>query len=112
MNKIEEIRTEIRKIAEHPTLTNEAVKQLNELYGAEQCLMSLEYKQPLSAASEETDGKVEIFTTLVQYQNEHSIVNLKKLCNEVAEFCLAIYASTQSDEERKAYKDMVDKVRK
>lgn len=51
-----------------------------------------------------------IFPALHKYKTEHSIDNLKKLCVEVAEFCRAIYASTQNEAERKIYLDMLDKI--
>jgi hypothetical protein len=53
---------------------------------------------------------VDIFPALHKYKTEHSIDNLKKLCVEVAEFCRAIYASTQNEAERKIYRDMLDKI--
>ena len=61
---------------------------------------------------EETPETSEIFPALKKYRTEHSLVNLQKLCVEVAEFCWAIYASTQSDEERKVYKNMLEKLNK
>lgn len=54
----------------------------------------------------------EIFPSLEKYRTEHNAINLQKLCVEVAEFCRAIYASTQSDEERKVYKSMIEKLNK
>jgi hypothetical protein len=54
----------------------------------------------------------DIFPALYKYKKEHNIVNLQKLCVEIAEFCLQIYASTQSDEERKVYKSMLEKLNK
>lgn len=53
------------------------------------------------------------FPTLNKYKKEHTLINLQKLCIEVADFCLAIYASTQSDEERTVFKKMlVEKLNK
>lgn len=54
----------------------------------------------------------DIFPALHKYKKEHNIVNLQKLCVEIAEFCSQIYASTQSDEERKVYKSMLEKLNK
>jgi hypothetical protein len=53
---------------------------------------------------------VDIFPALHKYQIEHSTVNLQKLCNEVSSFCRAIYASTQNDDERTIYNNMVHKL--
>lgn len=54
----------------------------------------------------------EYFPALQKYKNEHNIPNLKKLCVEVLEFCRAIYASTQSPEERQVYREFVEKLNK
>lgn len=54
----------------------------------------------------------DIFPSLYKYKSEHSTLNLQKLCTEIAEFCLTLYASTQSDEERKIFKAMVEKLPK
>lgn len=62
--------------------------------------------------TEEYKEAVDIFPALHKYKKEHSVVNLQKLCVEIAEFCLTLYASTQSDEERKVFKAMVEKLNK
>ena len=51
-----------------------------------------------------------IFPALHKYKSEHNTANLQKLCVEVADFCRAIYASTQNEEERRIYKDMLAKL--
>ena len=38
--------------------------------------------------------------------------NLQKLCVEIAQFCRAVYASTQNEQERKIYFDMLEKLNK
>ena len=55
---------------------------------------------------------VSIFPALHKYKNEHTTDNLKKLCVEIAEFCRAVYASTQNEAERKIYFDMLEKLNK
>ena len=52
----------------------------------------------------------DIFPALQKYKNEHSIVNLQKLCVEISEFCRSVYASTRSDDERKIYRAMIEKL--
>ena len=42
----------------------------------------------------------------------HTTDNLKKLCVEIAQFCRAVYASTQNEAERKIYFDMLEKLNK
>ena len=38
--------------------------------------------------------------------------NLQKLCVEIAQFCRAVYASTQNEAERRIYFDMLEKLNK
>lgn len=53
-----------------------------------------------------------IFPALHKYKIEHNTDNLKKLCVEIAGFCRAVYSSTQNEQERKIYFDMLDKLNK
>lgn len=53
---------------------------------------------------------IDIFPALHKYKTEHNTVNLEKLCVEVAEFCRAIYASTQNQKEREVFRKMLDKL--
>ena len=55
---------------------------------------------------------IDIFPALHKYKTEHSTDNLKKLCVEIADFCRAVYASTQNEQERNIYFDMLDKLNK
>ena len=55
---------------------------------------------------------IDIFPALHKYQSEHNALNLQKLCVEVLEFCNAVYASTQNDEERKVYNRIFSKIKK
>jgi hypothetical protein len=51
-----------------------------------------------------------IFPALHKYKIEHSTVNLQKLCVEIADFCRAIYASTENEQERQIFNSMLDKL--
>ena len=55
---------------------------------------------------------VSIFPALHKYKTEHNTDNLKKLCVEIADFCRAVYSSTQNEQERKIYFDMLEKLNK
>ena len=55
---------------------------------------------------------VSIFPALHKYKTEHSTANLQKLCVEIAQFCRAVYASTQNEQERNIYFNMLDKLNK
>ena len=53
-----------------------------------------------------------IFPALHKYKISHNIENLQKLCVEIAEFCRAVYSSTQNEQERQIYFAMLDKLNK
>lgn len=53
---------------------------------------------------------VDIIPALHKYKSDHNSVNLQKLCVEIMEFCRAVYASTKNDEERRIFKNMLDKL--
>jgi hypothetical protein len=53
---------------------------------------------------------IDIFPALHKYKTQHNTDNLKKLCVEIAQFCRAVYASTQNEQERKIYFDMLKKL--
>ena len=55
---------------------------------------------------------IDIFPALHKYQISHNTENLQKLCVEIAQFCRAVYASTQNEAERKIYFDMLEKLNK
>ena len=55
---------------------------------------------------------VSIFPALHKYKILHTTDNLKKLCVEIAQFCRAVYASTQNEQERNIYFDMLEKLNK
>ena len=55
---------------------------------------------------------IDIFPALHKYKISHNTDNLKKLCVEIADFCRAVYSSTQNEEERNIYYAMLDKLNK
>lgn len=55
---------------------------------------------------------IDVFPALHKYKNDHTVLNLKKLCVEVVGFCRSIYASTRTPEERTVYFDVFDKIKK
>lgn len=66
----------------------------------------------LTQTEQEYKEAMDIFPALHKYQTEHSSVNLQKLCVEIAEFCRAVYASTQNENERDIYFGMLEKLQK
>ena len=61
---------------------------------------------------EEYKWAIDTFPALHKYKTEHSTANLQKLCVEIAQFCRAVYASTQNEQERHIYFSMLDKLNK
>ena len=61
---------------------------------------------------EEYKWVIDTFPALHKYKIEHNTDNLKKLCVEIAQFCRAVYSSTQNKQERKIYFDMLEKLNK
>lgn len=66
----------------------------------------------LTQAEQEYKEAMDIFPALHKYQTEHNSVNLQKLCVEIVEFCRAVYASTQNENERDIYYGMLEKLQK
>ena len=66
---------------------------------------------PLQLTTEYREA-IDIFPALHKYKIEHSTDNLKKLCVEIADFCRAIYASTENEQERQIFNSMLDKLTK
>ena len=66
---------------------------------------------PLQLTTEYREA-IDIFPALHKYKTEHTTDNLKKLCVEIVQFCRAIYASTQNEQERNIYFDMLEKLNK
>lgn len=66
---------------------------------------------PLQLTTEYREA-IDIFPALHKYKTEHNTDNLQKLCVEIAQFCRAVYASTQNEAERKIYFDMLEKLNK
>ena len=58
------------------------------------------------------NSELDIFPALQKYKDEHSTANLQKLMVEILEFCRSVYASTRSEDERKIYHSMIEKLNK
>ena len=71
-----------------------------------------EDKPTLEQIKEEYSEIVGLFPALHKYKISHNTDNLKKLCVEIADFCRAVYSSTQNEQERNIYFAMLDKLNK
>ena len=61
---------------------------------------------------EEYREVVGIIPSLHKYKEDHNITNLQKLCVEIADFCRAVYSSTENEQERQIFNSMLDKLNK
>ena len=62
--------------------------------------------------TDEYEEIVSIVPALHKYKADHNITNLQKLCVEISDFCRAIYASTENEQERQIFNAMIDKLNK
>lgn len=62
--------------------------------------------------TDEYKEAIDIIPALHKYKVTHNITNLQKLCVEIADFCRAVYSSTQNEQERNIYFAMLDKLNK
>lgn len=62
--------------------------------------------------TKEYEEIVSIVPALHKYKANHNITNLQKLCVEIADFCRAVYSSTENEQERQIYYAMLDKLNK
>lgn len=69
-------------------------------------------KNPLGQKQSRYSELEDIFPALQKYREDRNKTNLQKLCVEILEFCRSVYASTQSEEERKIYRAMIEKLNK
>ena len=62
--------------------------------------------------TDEYKEAIDIIPALHKYKADHNTTNLQKLCVEIADFCRAVYSSTENEQERNIYYAMLDKLNK
>ena len=72
----------------------------------------IEDSRPLKKTTDAYSEIADIFPALQKCKDEHSTANLQKLMVEILEFCRSVYASTRSEDERKIYHSMIEKLNK
>lgn len=102
-----ELERAIRSYENKTDLNYEGCEKLSHLCA----LYDRYFGEPIPSVRSTTDLN-DIFPALAEYQNTRSISDFRKLCNEIEEFCNAIYVSTENDEERSIYNRMIDNLRK
>lgn len=104
-DKAKQLTAEIQKICASAKLDMQAAQNLSIFWGALQAVESI------PQTTEETE-LVDILPALTRYQHTRSISDYRALCKEVEQFCHALYASTENEEERAIYNNMVAKLPK
>ena len=72
----------------------------------------IEDSRSLEKTTDAYSDIADIFPALQKYKDEHNTANLQKLMVEILEFCRSVYASTRSEDERKIYHSMIEKLNK
>ena len=73
---------------------------------------SKQFEDSTLGKQSDVNSEVDFFPALQKYKDEHNTANLQKLMVEILEFCRSVYASTQSEAERKIYRSMIEKLNK
>ena len=114
---IDILNEDIEKLSQEK-INNSIAQMLSAYYGAKIALESILNKNGKTTTDiEKTTPQIEnktfineldnAFPTYNKYLQEHSEHNLKKLCLEIKEFCVSVYSTLQSEEEKKIYFDML-----
>ena len=73
---------------------------------------SKQFEDSTLGKQSDVNSEVDFFPALQKYKDEHNTANLQKLMVEILEFCRSVYASTRSEDERKIYHSMIEKLNK
>ena len=123
MNIQENIKTlndEIEKLSKEK-ITNSIAQTLNVYYGAKNALESIlkENNKSVLVYNETTeeeqkitsiDNDVEYLSSVNEFFQNHTKHNLKKLCLEIQELCVSIYATLRSEEEKNIFTEFVKNI--
>ena len=118
MNVQENIRILEEEIIKLSTerMTPSLAQSLNTYFGAKMALEGLlnnSSKSVLNIQNKPTHEDIgfvavekELFPTLIEFNQNHTEHNLKKLCLEIQEFCISVYSTLQNEEEKNIYRYM------
>ena len=113
---IDILEEEILKLS-NEKINSSIAERLNVFYGAKNALENIELKK----LTKSTDNDIiQQDNTMLQkpsqmfseYLENRTLRNLQKLCLEIQEMCVSVYATLQNDEEKQVYIDMVKKIKK
>lgn len=113
---IDILEEEILKLS-NEKINSSIAERLNVFYGAKNALENIELKK----LTKSTDNDIiQQDNTMLQkpsqifseYLENRTLRNLQKLCLEIQEKCVSVYATLQNDEEKQVYLDMIKNIKK
>lgn len=113
---IDILEEEILKLS-NEKINSSIAERLNVFYGAKNALENIELKK----LTKSTDNDIiQQDNTMLQkpsqifseYLENRTLRNLQKLCLEIQEMCVSVYATLQNDEEKQVYLDMIKNIKK
>lgn len=115
-DKIKDIDNEINKLINSDSLSLDMCRNITYLISAKTVFKNALQKSNINMPAKTNfyasfDELKDIAPNLNTFIQNHTADNLQKLCIEIKEFCQALYALTNSDEERKIYFNMVDSLK-
>lgn len=107
---------EILKLS-NEKINSSIAEKLNIFYGAKNALENIGVKDLTKTADNDImqqDSKMlqESERLLSEYLRNRTLRDLQKLCLEIQEMCVSVYATLQNDEEKQVYIEMVKKIKK
>lgn len=107
---------EILKLS-NEKINSSIAEKLNIFYGAKNELENIGVKDLTKTADNDIiqqDSKMlqESEWLFSEYLRNRTLRDLQKLCLEIQEMCVSVYATLQNDEEKQVYIDMVKKTKK
>jgi hypothetical protein len=105
------LNAEIEKLSVEKITTSTA-QLLNTFHGAKMALEEL--TQPLTKKVQDDIMSGENETPLItnEFFFTHTIRDLKKMCIEIQELCLSVYATLNNEEEKSIYYEMINNLKK
>ena len=94
--------SEIEKLS-NQKITNSTSELLANYYMAKTALESLVENTPPMF-----EARIDSMPALANFQNNHTEQNLQRVCLEIRELCLSVWATLRTEEEKTIFKNMVE----
>ena len=104
-NNIQILTEEIEKLSREK-ITNSTAQILSTYYGARKCLAEMQTPLTKNVESDIMIPHSEYLPSAKAYFDTHEMRSLQKLCLEIQELCVSVYATLQNDEEKNIYRMM------